>query len=537
MSPRVRWTAGAPAVHGAVERWLGAAAEPAAAEVLRDNPRRRLVRLPGPAGEALLVKQFRIGSGRHPLRERIKARLGFAPADREWRALARLHAAGVAVPEPLALGTLPDGDRLLVERFVPGRLLAEALGAPPAERRKTLEALGVAVASLHAAGFLHGDLHHGNVMVTARGPVLLDLQHARAASDEGGRLRDLGHLDHALSEIGSRVDRARVHAAALGATRPFSAGMRGALRQVAAAGHARALEHAQSRTRRSLRPGRAYAKFRHASGIGLRCADVDIAALAAALAAHAAALAEPAVARAEPAVAREPAVLKRDARARTTAVRAGERRVVIKEHVARGLGRALADGLRGSAGWRAWRGGHGLLARGIGAARPLAYLEQRRLGLVRSSVIVLEDVRPAWPADRPDPPVAPGEVVRALGRLATALHRLGVDHGDLKASHVLLEAQAGAATGTSPLATRLIDLEGVRFARRLSDARRLRALAQLNASLPDVYPAPARSQAFGDYVRALPFGISTEAARARVVRESLARRHRWSGAGCAPPSV
>jgi len=534
----VRWTTGAPRVRAAVERWLAGSPDAAGAEVLRDNPRRRIVRIPGPDGETWLVKHFRVGSGRHALRERIKARLGLAPADREWRALARLHALGVAVPEPLALGTLPDGDRVLVERFVPGPLLAAALEGPPAEHRKTLESLGVAVASLHAAGFAHGDLHHGNVLVTHRGPVLLDLQHARARAGARRRLRDLGHLDHALSEIVSRADRARVHAAALGATRPFAAEARAALRRVAAAGHARSVEHARSRTRRSLRAGRAYAEFRCAGRSGLRCSDVEAADLDEALVRHAAALAYDPASATAPGAPSDPvafSVLKRDARSRITAVRVGERRIVVKEHLARGRGHALADLFRGSPAWRAWRGGHGLRARGIGAARPLAYLERRSLGIVRASVIVLEDVRPAWPADHTDPPVAPAEVVRTLGRLVATLHRLGVDHGDLKASHVLLEAQAGPAPGMRSIATRLIDLEGVRFARRLSDRRRLRALAQLNASLPDVYPAPARSRAFADYVRALPFEGPAEDALALVVRESLARRHRWTGADCGRP--
>jgi hypothetical protein len=44
-----------------------------------------------------------------------------------------------------------------------------------------------------------------------------------------------------------------------------------------------------------------------------------------------------------------------------------------------------------------------------------------------------------------------------------------------------------------------IDLEGVRFPRRLREARRLRAIVELNASLPDSYPALLRCRAFRRY--------------------------------------
>jgi hypothetical protein len=73
----------------------------------------------------------------------------------------------------------------------------------------------------------------------------------------------------------------------------------------------------------------------------------------------------------------------------------------------------------------------------------------------------------------------------------------------------------------------------VRFPRRLAETRRIRALAELNASLPDAVPAAARRRAFDRYAARHPFAAGRRAARAEVVRESLARRHRWSGEGCA----
>lgn len=219
-------------------------------------------------------------------------------------------------------------------------------------------------------------------------------------------------------------------------------------------------------------------------------------------------------------------VLKDDRRSRVTALEVDRRRVVVKEAPPRGAGRALADALRGSAGQRAWVGGHGLRARGIGAALPLAFLERRAWGVPVASLVVLEDLHPAEPADDLTGP-DPDELLDALAGLACLLHRRRVDHGDLKASHVFVRA------GPAGLEARILDLEGVRFRRRLSDARRIQALAELNASLPDRLPAAARRAAFARYAAALPFAGGARRALEQVVQRSLERRHRWTGKGCA----
>jgi hypothetical protein len=73
----------------------------------------------------------------------------------------------------------------------------------------------------------------------------------------------------------------------------------------------------------------------------------------------------------------------------------------------------------------------------------------------------------------------------------------------------------------------------VRFRRGLAEARRVQALAELNASLPDVFPAGLRCAAFARYARAHPFAEGSDGALHRVVEASLARRHRFRGEGCA----
>lgn len=509
MTHAIRWTHGDATLGHAVERALAAGRT----EPLRDDARRALARLRLEDGSSVLVKQFRVGSGRHVLRERAKACIGRAPAVREWRHLVALRDLGVGVPVPLALGTRGDGDRLLVLGWIEGVPLSAAWDGSPAWRRALAVRLAEGVRRIHALGFAHGDLHAGNVLVRDGEPILLDWQHARRTRSARARRADLARLEHSLVPVASRSLRVRMRRAVLGA-----AATPRAMRDAGRAVDARARAHARSRTQHACRPGRVARRIEIGDARGLALPAVEPAALAALLGTHRETLRTGGA-----------ALLETSARARVSAGRLGERAVIVKETPWRGPGRALADALRGSAAMRAWRGGHGLRARGIGAAEPIAVLERRRAGVPVASWIVLEDLRPAPTAvaalENGTPDAA--TVIDALTRLAIALHRARVDHGDLKGTHVFL-----CGSGNRPV-PRLIDLDGVRFPRRLPDARRERSLAELNASLPDALPATLRRRAFARYANALPFAEGSEAALRRVVRASLARSHRWSGADCA----
>jgi len=226
-------------------------------------------------------------------------------------------------------------------------------------------------------------------------------------------------------------------------------------------------------------------------------------------------------------------VLKRDHRSRVTATLIDGRAVVVKEVVKGGTRRHIADAFRGSPARRAFLGGHGLLARGIGACTPLAFLEARRCGLPVASTAILEDLRPALPSTEyaARGPAEARAVLDALCRLAIALHRSRIIHGDLRAQQIYVHEPSDRDPGSLDVA--LIDLEGVRFARRLSRRQRIQSLAELNASLADeLAPAEARRRAFDAYFQALPFERGSRDALEEIVRRSRERRHLWSGADC-----
>ncbi|UCE84631.1 MAG: phosphotransferase, partial [Deltaproteobacteria bacterium] len=240
MSERVCWRSGTPALQRVVDDAL-AGTLTGRIEALRDNARRRVLAVHADGGPRLVVKHFRTLSGRHPVRERVKAALGLSGARREWRALRALRAAGVAVPEPLAFGTLPSGDPILVTRYVDGPPLAEARRAEPG--RRTWEAVGGLIRDLHRAGFAHNDLHAENLLLSDGGPALVDLQHARRTRSWRARRKDLGRLEFGLRAVASTPQRVRVAATALGLARPFGSAARRRLRAVARAALQRADAH------------------------------------------------------------------------------------------------------------------------------------------------------------------------------------------------------------------------------------------------------------------------------------------------------
>ncbi|MCD2188491.1 protein kinase domain-containing protein [Actinomycetospora soli] len=90
--------------------------------------------------------------------------------------LGRPHPALVAVRDVVDHA----GTRLVLDRLhgTPARG-----PLPPADAARVLDAIAPAVAHLHALGLLHADLKPANVLLTPRGPVLVDLGSLRRADD------------------------------------------------------------------------------------------------------------------------------------------------------------------------------------------------------------------------------------------------------------------------------------------------------------------------------------------------------------------
>jgi hypothetical protein len=130
----------------------------------------------------------------------------------------RLRADGIGVPEILLLGAERSGGReIIVTARVSGfNLVRQLKRAKLASRRVVLRALGVEVARLHRAGYLHGDLTPYNIFVTGVEPpqfVFIDHERTRRtimSRFERPRMRNLVQLGH-LDVVGvTNTDRMRV---------------------------------------------------------------------------------------------------------------------------------------------------------------------------------------------------------------------------------------------------------------------------------------------------------------------------------------
>ncbi len=286
-------------------------------------------------------------------------------ASREARALTRAHQRGITVPEVIDSG--PD--------WIATRFLASAR---PAERTD-LAAILTATAKAHASGFLHGDLHLGNLLVDDGRVVFLDLQKARFSPWLPSWLRnwELGYLAYSLGE-------------------PLPA----ELAHVRFWRDRRAHTHWRSRTRRCVQESGGFTAFAVDGQTGFRRRDADEAGLLRALGTtHA-------------------ATLLKDT-ANTRLFRSGA--WILKQH-------ASAREAR-----RAWLGGHGLEARGFATGRALAWVGRWLVmedGGVTLDVWVRRDFAQADAPQR-------AELAARLGSLLAALHRRGVYHADLKANNIV----------------------------------------------------------------------------------------------------
>jgi tRNA A-37 threonylcarbamoyl transferase component Bud32 len=513
---RIAWQDGDERVQRWVEGWI-AGASATSGELLYENPRRILYRLEttrelsidssgATAIRGVIVKIHRTHTGRHQRRESIKRRIGYSPALREWQALSELHALGVPVPEPLAWGILPGGDPLLVTEYFEGRALSSVLTTEPADEQiRWIDRLAQAVSALHEAGFRHGDLHLGNLHVREDEVMILDLQRARRARNRKEKLRDLAHLDFSIARMGLRIRLRRRLRERFGAPPGLDLVARRFVR-----------DFLRGRSRREHRVGRAWSSWQPHSFRGIAGLQDESASPAALERALRSAIADP-----------RPND-RRGGRTRVSVHLDESRPMIVKRTTQLTRAQCFADRLRGSPARREFRSGQRLALLGALGAKPLAAVEERPARRPVTSWLILERVG-IEDLDRYQPR-SEEDAQRCCVELAAWIaewHAWGIDHLDLKASNIRIDDREDTFRFW------LVDLGDLRFRRHLSDAARLRALIQLNASLADeAFSLEARKRGLDDYRERLPFKrLDRDELIEAITRRSLARKHRWQALG------
>jgi hypothetical protein len=144
-------------------------------EVVNATPsRENAILSSGPRGTPAFEKRSRTVTLSDLRKVLIRARRPTSPLLHEWAMLWRARERGIRVPEPVAAGLtrgllLTTSDFLITETLA-GRsldaLLEEDFASMPAARRRTLaDAVGRAVAGLHAAGIAFPDLYAKHVFL------------------------------------------------------------------------------------------------------------------------------------------------------------------------------------------------------------------------------------------------------------------------------------------------------------------------------------------------------------------------------------
>lgn len=168
--------------------------------------RGRIVRFPLDDGEGIVRRYHRGGALARVLGDRYFSNRMLE----EFMLTARLHAAGVSVPQPLGVLWERRGPwyrGVLATRVIAGDTLHAYLarGACDAD---VLRHCGAAIRALHDAGVWHADLQTKNILVGDKGVWIIDLDKARVGRPPSdlARARNLLRLRRSLEKHGQSLD-------------------------------------------------------------------------------------------------------------------------------------------------------------------------------------------------------------------------------------------------------------------------------------------------------------------------------------------
>lgn len=514
----------AAAVRAEIAGRLDELCAPRGAEVLKRNLSRTVLRVPLAAGGRVIVKRYAVGG----VLDWIKYAVVPSRAQAEWSTGRGLDAAGIPTAVPLAMAErrrLVLRDAALVTREIAGALHLNAYvaahfrgAAPDPLRARLFEELARTVRRMHDAGYVHNDLHGGNILVneapeSARLHIidLHSVSHSVRPSP-GARWFDLVKLLHSMLTCSTEEERAGIcrayeetggpsgtRVAALLETGRLSAQLEPQLTQMEA-------RRVKSRTERALTRSSKFDATRVDGFLVRHLRVVPAGSLPGLFAAHRRSLAVHGT-----------EVLKdarRSALTRQTLVVDGSARsVIVKEYRGRTVGERLKNTFRRPRAIAAWLAGNGLLVRRFDAAEPLALAVRGRGPALTESFLVMDDAGEDARADLVVLARYAGTLdaaarrekralVLAVARLFRELHAAGVYHGDLKAVNLFLEE-----TRSGPHVV-LADYDRVEFGAEVPERRRIKNLAQLSASVAICISLADRLRFFREYAKNDPAALA-----------------------------
>lgn len=465
--------------------------EPAGSTLVKSNLYRsvwRVAKAPpgvaGPAG-AYYFKSYLFPR----LRDRIKYSFFQTRAEVEWKVARGLAQRGIRTLAPVLFAErrrfgVPVEAYFLSREIEGAEPLDRFLSKlSPASRAACLERMAAFVAAMHSKSVHHRDLHQSNLLgLDPKDPkiALVDLHtaHLGAHISRRRRIRNLAQLLHSLQPTllaGEKEKLLEHYRAQTGGVFPDAKKLAAAIeRRIWRIGRIQA----RSRDKRCLVRSSAYDARRGPFESVYRRRDWPEPWIGKAIEKHEQAPELP-----------QSLVLKREGRSLVTKIPWAENggkiavpSLCVKEIGRGGLGSLIEEAARGTRGRRAWAAAHALSRRGIATPAAYALREQRLLGLPLRSHLITEFLEGTesllqflgssyGSLSRSER----AGFIAALAALTGKLHREGLYHRDFQVRNLLVRR-----TDAKEWQIFLIDLESLRPRARLTRARRLRNLTQLN---------------------------------------------------------
>lgn len=446
---------------------------------------------------------------------------------REWRSAQRLRELGIPTPEPLAMGErsrwrIPE-EGLLVSRAIQNALtLTVYLAEKQRDPGPVLRALGNLLAEMHNLGVLHRDLHAGNLLVAEPGERclefwILDLHRVRTGRGPVAHAQRKWNLAQLLVSLRGSLEpgqeevllRSYIQRCGLGGSESSWAF------QLRAIQERMARRRYRSRTRRCLQESTRFAVEAIPGGKVIRLRSFPLGKVLRAM--------EEAGRVTDPG---DPRALKLTSRTRVTVqemeVEGALQRICVKEHRSTGVLSRVFPAVLNSRGRRFWVGAWGLMVRGFQVPSPMAMWERKHGGF-RSSGVVMEMVQDGIGLSRfVASPCMKGRegrrFVEEFARTLARMHELGVFHRDLKAGNIMVVDRGDAHS------VLFLDLEDVRFQKRVTARQVALNLAQLDASIPDCVGWFSRLRFLCMYAKGSIGGVDLRELAQRASRISQERK-------------
>lgn len=494
--------------------------------IIKDSRVRWVAIFPGPDGQALFIKKFRIKNWR----ERLKYLVLPSRAMKEWDVSLALRQKEMEIPKPLGAmerrrwgfleeslyisEAIEDAQPLIdffVDRFGEGSSKGDG------EKKRLVATLGRTVRRLHDGGLFQADMHAGNFLINKGGDGalhLIDLHRAqiRKSLSRRQRLWNIAQLFYSLNSVLDQGDKG-IFLEAYGEKRgPFSR-LKTLLVRIEGISDSIKRRHQRSRAKRCLEESTLFTSHRWKAYRLYRSRDVLRETLLEMINAH------------RDIVEIQPSrLLKNSPKTVVSMVeipRGSGLRTCVKHYRYPTAWGKIKDCFRYSKGKTSWVAANELFRRGISHLKPLAYIEKRRFGLLKESFFITESPPDYLEMDRyliksfgngrsRDSVTKKRAFIQEFARCIGRLHRSEIFHCDLKTCNILTRERSGHWDFS------FIDLDAVRLGTEVNVRKALKNLVQINCSTPgflgygdrirflkwylEIYPIPGQKRELVDTI-------------------------------------